>query len=85
MPKEQEKEATSAEPESRLGSPRQSELEIEVWLEPDVLNLLGINAGRLSVLRNEYNFPCIQIGRRRIYLEKSVLAWLKRFEGKFIK
>ena len=65
---------------------RESLLEGEVWAEDEVANLLGVNRYTIRDLRDNKEFPFIRItSRARVYLESSVLKWLRSHESNSVK
>ena len=58
--------------------PREASLlEREVILEKDLADILGLSIGKLRDLRDNHGMPNTKVGNRRIYLESSILEWLK--------
>ena len=53
-----------------------------LFTEEELLDILGINKERLAVLRKEQAFPQTALSEwTRVYLEKSILEWIKVHEG----
>ena len=56
------------------------DLNIEVWSEERILELLKIDKSTLSRLIRDDSFPVIRLGNKRAFLTESVLKWMKERE-----
>ena len=56
------------------------DLNLEVWSEERLLELLKIDKSTLSRLIRDENFPVVRLGNRRAFLAESVLKWMKERE-----
>jgi len=53
-----------------------------MFTEDELLEVLGIDKDRLATLRKTRAFPYTELSKwTRVYLEKSILEWIKIYEG----
>ena len=57
------------------------DLNIEVWNEGRLLELLNIDKSTLSRLIRDDSFPVIRLGNKRAFLAESVLKWMGERES----
>ena len=57
------------------------DLNLEVWNEERLLELLKIDKSTLSRLIRDEKFPIIRLGNKRAFLAESVLEWMKERES----
>jgi len=57
------------------------DLNLEVWSEERLLELLKVDKSTLSRLVRDDNFPVIRLGNKRVFLAESVLKWMKERES----
>ena len=57
------------------------DLNLEVWNEERLLELLKIDKSTLSRLIRDENFPVIRLGNKRAFLTENVLKWMKERES----
>jgi len=57
------------------------DLNLEVWSEERLLELLKIDKSTLARLVRDDNFPVIRLGNKRAFLAESILKWMKERES----
>ena len=57
------------------------DLNLEVWNEERLLELLKVDKSTLSRLIRDEKFPIIRLGNKRAFLAESVLKWMKEREA----
>jgi len=57
------------------------DLNLEVWSEERLLELLKLDKSTLSRLIRDENLPVIRLGNKRAFLAESILKWMKERES----
>lgn len=57
------------------------DLNLEVWSEERLLELLKVDKSTLSRLIRDESLPVIRLGNKRAFLAESILKWMKERES----